>query len=76
MTIAIRYTKPVDVTLFDVTETCICGFTATGEGHDGAKRVREAFDRHECAFQRPPVIMCGCDDWLTCGHPWPAIFRA
>ena len=17
------------------------------------------------------VIMCGCDNWLECGHPWP-----
>lgn len=22
-----------------------------------------------------PIIMCGCEDWDTCSHPWPAIFR-
>ena len=24
---------------------------------------------------REPIIMCSCEDWLTCAHPWPAMFR-
>lgn len=23
----------------------------------------------------PPVLMCACDDWETCAHPWPQRMR-
>jgi hypothetical protein len=22
---------------------------------------------------RPPIVMCDCEDWLHCRHPWPRI---
>lgn len=24
---------------------------------------------------RPPVLMCSCENFLECEHPWPMIFR-
>lgn len=27
--------------------------------------------QQECARVRPTVVMCVCDDWLTCEHPYP-----
>lgn len=23
----------------------------------------------------PPVLMCSCEDWQTCIHPWPQRYR-
>jgi hypothetical protein len=39
--------------------------------------LADAIDRHDAeraAFEaRPPIVMCGCADWLTCAHPYPAL---
>jgi hypothetical protein len=32
---------------------------------------RERYER-EC---RPAVLMCGCERWLTCAHPWPSVVQ-
>ena len=34
--------------------------------------LRARFERERPA--RDLIIVCGCDDWLTCAHPWPMIY--
>lgn len=37
--------------------------------------VRKWYDSCRVVFP-PPVVMCGCDDWTTCAHPWPQLVPA
>lgn len=33
--------------------------------------VRSARGGRDWHLVRRHVVMCGCDDWINCSHPWP-----
>mgnify|MGYP001614639772 CR=1 FL=1 len=40
--------------------------------------VQAILERHrsEIANLGDMIIMCGCNNWVECCHPWPQIIRA
>lgn len=36
---------------------------------------RDRYERTILGWHQP-ILMCACQQWLTCDHPWPAILHS